>query len=83
MNHRPSTSLKRWARAGAAAFAEILAIAAKTAEGVISGNYSGAATSFVDYWGGRGRMGRAAAVRAGCADALDAQSTARFSGADG
>ena len=38
----------------AAALAEILAIAARTAEGVITGNYRGAAASFVDYWSGRG-----------------------------
>jgi pimeloyl-ACP methyl ester carboxylesterase len=36
------------------ALAEILGLAARTAEGVITGNYRGAAASFVDYWGGRG-----------------------------
>ena len=36
------------------ALAEILALAARTAEGVITGNYRGAAASFVDYWSGRG-----------------------------
>jgi pimeloyl-ACP methyl ester carboxylesterase len=46
--------LKAMGASGAAAFAEILAISSKTAEGVISGDYSGAASSFVDYWGGRG-----------------------------
>jgi len=46
--------LKAMGARGAAAFAEILAIAAKTAEGVIAGDYRGAATSFVDYWSGRG-----------------------------
>ncbi len=38
----------------ASALAEILGIAARTAEGVITGNYRGAAASFVDYWSGRG-----------------------------
>jgi pimeloyl-ACP methyl ester carboxylesterase len=37
---------------GAAAFAEIAAIARKTAEGVIAGDYRRAAIAFVDYWGG-------------------------------
>jgi pimeloyl-ACP methyl ester carboxylesterase len=46
--------LKAMGARGAAAFAEILAIGTKTGEGVISGDYRGAATSFVDYWGGRG-----------------------------
>lgn len=36
------------------ALAEILGLAARTAEGVITGNYRGAAASFVDYWSGRG-----------------------------
>jgi pimeloyl-ACP methyl ester carboxylesterase len=39
---------------GAAAFEEILAIGTRTGEGVISGDYRGAATAFVDYWSGRG-----------------------------
>lgn len=39
---------------GAAEFAEILAIAARTAEGVVAGDLRGAASSFVDYWSGRG-----------------------------
>ena len=39
---------------GAAAFAEIAGIARGTAEGVIAGDYSRAATLFVDYWGGAG-----------------------------
>ncbi len=43
--------LKAMGARGAAAFAEILAT--KTAEGVITGDYSGAAILFVDYWGGR------------------------------
>ena len=46
--------LKAMGARGAAAFAEILAITTKTAEGVITGDYSGAAFSFVDYWCGRG-----------------------------
>ena len=46
--------LKAMGARGAAAFEEILAIAAKTADGVISGDYRGAAIAFVDYWGGRG-----------------------------
>ena len=46
--------LKAMGARGAAAFAEILAITTKTAESVITGDYSGAAMSFVDYWGGRG-----------------------------
>ena len=46
--------LKTMGARGAAALAEILAVAARTAEGVITGNYRGAAASFVDYWSGRG-----------------------------
>jgi len=46
--------LKAIGARGAAAFAEIQAIASKVDEGVITGDYCGAATSFVDYWGGRG-----------------------------
>ena len=46
--------LKAIGSRGAAAFAEILAIAGRTADGVISGDYRGAANSFVDYWSGRG-----------------------------
>jgi pimeloyl-ACP methyl ester carboxylesterase len=46
--------LKEMGARGAAAFAEILAIRTRTAEGVISGDYRGAATSFVDYWSGGG-----------------------------
>jgi hypothetical protein len=38
----------------ASAFSEILAIAARTAKGVTSGNYRAAAISFVEYWSGRG-----------------------------
>jgi pimeloyl-ACP methyl ester carboxylesterase len=39
---------------GAAAFAEIADITRVTAEGVIVGDYAGAAAAFVDYWGGFG-----------------------------
>jgi pimeloyl-ACP methyl ester carboxylesterase len=39
---------------GAHALAEIQAIASMVDEGVITGDYCAAATSFVDYWGGRG-----------------------------
>lgn len=46
--------LKRMGARGAAEFAEILAIAARTAEGVVAGDLRGAASSFVDYWSGRG-----------------------------
>jgi len=46
--------LKTLGAGGDAALAEILAIAAEIDEGVITGNYSAAAVSFVDYWGGRG-----------------------------
>ncbi|WP_162070791.1 alpha/beta fold hydrolase [Burkholderia sp. THE68] len=46
--------LKGMGARGAAEFAEILAIAARTAEGVVTGDLRGAASSFVDYWSGRG-----------------------------
>ena len=46
--------LKAMGASGAAAFAEILTIAAATAEKVTTGDYRRAAISFVDYWGGRG-----------------------------
>jgi pimeloyl-ACP methyl ester carboxylesterase len=39
---------------GAAAFDEILAIAQRTAQGVVTGDLRGAASSFVDYWSGAG-----------------------------
>jgi pimeloyl-ACP methyl ester carboxylesterase len=39
---------------GAAAFAEISDITRVTAQGVIAGDYAGAAAAFVDYWGGVG-----------------------------
>ena len=46
--------LKGMGARGAAEFAEILAIAARTADGVVAGDLRGAASSFVDYWSGRG-----------------------------
>jgi pimeloyl-ACP methyl ester carboxylesterase len=46
--------LKGMGSRGAREFAEILAIAARTAEGVVAGDWRGAARSFVDYWGGQG-----------------------------
>ena len=66
----------------AGALAEILALAARTAEGVITRQLP---------WGGGfvcrllerpGRMGRIAPVGAGGAHALDAQGSARFPGTD-
>jgi len=36
------------------AFAEVQSITATTAQGVITGDYSGAAAAFVDYWSGQG-----------------------------
>ncbi len=44
--------LKAMSGTGAAAFAEIAAVARKTGEGVIAGDYTGAAASFIDYWSG-------------------------------
>ena len=41
-------------KGGMLALAEIRAIAARTAQGVITGNYRGAAVSFIDYWSGPG-----------------------------
>ncbi len=46
--------LKAIGARGAAAYAEIRAIARRVAEGVITGDYKAAAIEFVDYWGGRG-----------------------------
>ena len=46
--------LKTMGERAMAALAEIRAIAARTAQGVISGNYRGAAVSFIDYWSGPG-----------------------------
>jgi pimeloyl-ACP methyl ester carboxylesterase len=39
---------------GAVAFAEIADITRVTAQGVVSGDYAGAAAAFVDYWSGAG-----------------------------
>jgi pimeloyl-ACP methyl ester carboxylesterase len=44
--------------AGAAAFSEIAAVARRTGEGVIAGDYAGAAASFIDYWSGPGAWER-------------------------
>jgi pimeloyl-ACP methyl ester carboxylesterase len=44
--------------AGAAAFAEIAAVSRKTGEGVMTGDYTGAAASFIDYWSGPGAWTR-------------------------
>jgi pimeloyl-ACP methyl ester carboxylesterase len=46
--------LKALGQEAAAAFAEISAVARKTGEGVVAGDYQGAALAFVDYWGGAG-----------------------------
>jgi pimeloyl-ACP methyl ester carboxylesterase len=46
--------LKIMGARGAAAFGEIDDITRVTAQGVISGDYAGAAAAFVDYWGGIG-----------------------------
>jgi len=46
--------LKAMGARGAMARTEIDAVAARVAEGVISGDYRGGVSSFVDYWGGRG-----------------------------
>ena len=53
-SHRPSISSGRWALARLTRLRKSWALAARTAEGVITGNYRGAAASFVDYWSGRG-----------------------------
>jgi len=46
--------LRQMGANGAEAFAEITSIARRTCEGVISGDYRGAASAFVDYWNGSG-----------------------------
>jgi pimeloyl-ACP methyl ester carboxylesterase len=46
--------LKAMGARGAVALAEIQAVATQIAEGVITGDYRGGVSSFVDYWGGRG-----------------------------
>jgi pimeloyl-ACP methyl ester carboxylesterase len=59
--------LKAIGARGETALGEILAITARTDQGVITGDYRGAAMSFVDYWGGRGAW---AALRASVQSAL-------------
>jgi pimeloyl-ACP methyl ester carboxylesterase len=49
--------LKAIGARGASALAEIVALQTKVNQGVITGDYRGAAVSFVDYWGGRGAWG--------------------------
>jgi pimeloyl-ACP methyl ester carboxylesterase len=46
--------LKTIGPAGADAFAEILAITARTGHGVLTGDYAGAAAAFIDFWSGMG-----------------------------
>ena len=46
--------LKAMGARGAVALAEIQAVATQIAEGVITGDYRGGVSSFVDYWGGPG-----------------------------
>lgn len=46
--------LKQIERGGADALAEIAAIARLTGDGVITGDYQGAAAAFIDYWSGKG-----------------------------
>lgn len=46
--------LKAMGARGAVALAEIQAVAARIADGVVTGDYRGGVSSFVDYWGGPG-----------------------------
>jgi len=46
--------LKTMSERGMPALSEIRAVAARAAQGVITGDYRGAAVSFVDYWSGPG-----------------------------
>jgi pimeloyl-ACP methyl ester carboxylesterase len=46
--------LRQMGGPGPAAFAEITGVARSICEGVVTGDYRGAATAFVDYWNGRG-----------------------------
>ncbi len=46
--------LRRMGEAGAAAHAEIIGVARRTCEGVVTGDYRGAMAAFVDYWNGPG-----------------------------
>ena len=50
--------LKGMGKPGAAALAEIMAVARASADGVITGNYRQAAASFIDYWNGFGAWQR-------------------------
>jgi pimeloyl-ACP methyl ester carboxylesterase len=59
--------LKQFGDRGATALAEIKAIATKTGEGVVSGDYRSAAAAFVDYWSGPGAWD---ALRPGLQEAL-------------
>jgi len=46
--------LRRMGAGGVEAFAEIASLARRVAEGVVTGDYRGAAAAFVDYWSGSG-----------------------------
>jgi len=46
--------LKAMGARGAVALAEIQAVATRIADGVVTGDYRGGVSSFVDYWGGPG-----------------------------
>jgi pimeloyl-ACP methyl ester carboxylesterase len=46
--------LRQMGEAGAAAFAEIAAVAERMGQGVVAGDYRGAVAAFVDYWNGPG-----------------------------
>lgn len=59
--------LKQLGERGALALAEIMAVAAKTGEGMVSGDYRAAAAAFVDYWSGSGAWD---ALRPALQDAL-------------
>jgi len=63
---------------GAAAFGEIADITHVTAQGVIAGDYAGAAAAFVDYWGWGRRVGGSTAHGASRAHPLGPESAARF-----
>jgi pimeloyl-ACP methyl ester carboxylesterase len=52
---------------GAAPFAEIVGVARTTSEGIVRGDFRGAAAFFVDYWGGPGAW---SAMRPAAQDAL-------------
>jgi pimeloyl-ACP methyl ester carboxylesterase len=46
--------LRQMGGGGAEAFAEITSIVRRTCEGIVTGDYRGAASAFVDYWNGPG-----------------------------